>query len=101
MNIYQAIENYHLDQPQITDELRTRLLKSYPDREWIQLTQTFLAGLDHQHGVAGRDIQRLYDYMRYYQEHDRWTWSQQWHLAAIIIENWNHMSCWARARLDL
>ena len=99
MNIYDMIEVCHLDKEYLTPEIRKHIITAYDLDQWIKLAKLFLKGLDKQNTMAGRDVQRLYDYIEYYRERDRLTWEQKWHLVAIIIENWNQMSCEARANL--
>ena len=101
MNIFEAIECCYLDKQYLTNDIRKQVIKMYDNHEWIRLVKIFLKGLSHEHSVSGKDIQRLYDYLHYHEQKDTWTWQQQWHLLAIIIDNWDQMSCESRANLLL
>lgn len=101
MNIFEFVENISLDKQNLTNELRKEIIKAYSLDHWIRLTKTFLKGLDKYHSVPGKDIQRLYDYLNHHAERNQLTWEQQWHLMAIIVENWHQMSCESRADLLL
>jgi len=99
MNIFEFIEHVSLDRTAITPDIRRQIVRAYDIKQWLDLTRVFLRGLDKQHQVPGKDIQRLYDYLNYHQERDNLTWEQHWHLVAIVIDNWNQMSCKSRAEL--
>lgn len=101
MNIYDVIEICHLERSNLTPDVRKEVINSFDIKQWLKLIHVFLAGLDKQHSVPGKDIQRLYDYLNYYKERNTWTWEQHWHVVAIIIDNWDQMSCESRASMLL
>ena len=99
MNIYETIEVCHLDKAYLTPEIRKQVLESFSQQQWLGVIKFFLRSLDNGHTVAGKDIQRLYDYVNYYQERDQFTWRQHWHAIAILVDNWDQISCESRANL--
>lgn len=101
MNIYQTIEVCSLEREHLTPQIRKEVLESYTQQQWLHLIKFFLRSLDKQHRVPGRDIQRLYDYINYHKERDQFTWRQHWHILAIVVDNWDQISCESRASLLL
>jgi hypothetical protein len=101
MTIYEVVEFCNLERDQLTPKMRQDIISSYTQTQWLGVAKRFLRGLDRQHQVPGKHIQKLYDFINYHEERKTWTWEQQWNAMAIVIDYWQEMSCESRAELML
>lgn len=101
MNIYEVIECCWLDRQHLTPEIRRDIIKSFTCDQWLAISKRFIRGLDSQHQMPGKELQKLYDFINWYEERQMWTWQQQWNLLGLLIDYWDQMSCQARASLNL
>ena len=101
MRIYEAIEECHLEIPDLTDNIYYELSRLYDDATWIESAQTLLNGLGRQHRFSGNGLKQLVSLTRYYQEFKFITRKQKWMLMHLVIENWHHLGIDARVQLQL
>mgnify|MGYP003662277985 CR=1 FL=1 len=101
MRIYEAIEECHLEIPDLTDNIYYELGRLYDDATWIRAAQTLLNGLGRQHTLTGSPLKQLVGITRDYQEFDSITPPQKWLVMHLVIENWHHLGIDARGQLQL
>ena len=99
MNIYELIELANYEQQNLTDSLRKQIFESYDFDQWVQVGVVFLKGLDRRHQIPGKTIFVLTDMISLDQKHRPLTPKQKWFFVNTIIDNWDQMSCEARANL--
>jgi hypothetical protein len=101
MNIYETLECCYLEQQHLTPEIRKQVIKSFNLDQWLAVTKTFIRGLDLKHNVPGKELQKIYDFINWYEDKHMWTWEQQWNLLGLLVDYWDQMSCESRAKMML
>jgi len=101
MNIYNLIEEAHLDRQWLTPEIRNQILNAYPFDHWLEASRLFVRSLDPQHQVPGRSVFQLMSINDDDQQHQPLTHKQKWLVVSTLIDYWDQMSITARAKLDI
>lgn len=101
MRLVELLENLCLDKSQLRDNDYYLVSKSYTQAQWIEVTQTFLSGLDRLHRVPYQTWITLNGICHHYHEHKEITHRQQLYLVFNVIDHWHQMSCVARAQLSI
>jgi hypothetical protein len=99
MQIYDFIEECHLELQHLTEDIRIQIPSAYPTAEWVKTGKLFVSGLDRTHQVPGRVIYSILDICEGYRESGSMTMAEQAYLAHNLIDYWSALSAEIRARI--
>ena len=101
MRIEELIEEIVLDQLQLQDQNKNLIIDNYTTHQWVKAIERFLKGIGSHHAVRGNIVFELHSFLDQYRETHHLTRDQKWFVLHTLIENWNQISCQARAELIL
>ena len=101
MNIYQVMEECHLDQAHVSDNIVRYVSERYTDEQWNDLIRIFLTGIAGQHVIPGDVIFTLQGISHWHQQQRPLTVRQRIYTAANIMTYWNYVGVGMRSNLPI
>ena len=97
--LYDLIENAHLDLNDLTDNMRYLIGHAAEPDQWIRATEMFLRGIDARHNIPGKTIHSLQDICYSYKETPVLSNKQIIFISSKLIDHWDQLDVEMRATI--
>lgn len=97
--LYEVIENAHLDLNVLNDQMRYLICKAASPEQWIRATELFLRSCGSRHTIPGLVIFKLTGICQDYKDHGTITLRQQMFVTSKLIDHWDQLGVEMRATI--